>query len=110
MSQEKREIKVSEILEMLNQGKDRKAIREELGVTHADMAAIFQHPKLKNKKPRSFSSLVVVDDVEDAGENTGTVSEISGEETVGESTEELQEESVKEEGTLPFPGEKPEWK
>lgn len=38
------------ILGMLEAGKNRKVIQEELGLTKKDVDLIFQHPELKNKK------------------------------------------------------------
>lgn len=62
---EKRQIKVSDVLALLEQGKDRAAIKQELDLTHAEMAALFQHSKLKNKKPKVQASFILFDDTED---------------------------------------------
>lgn len=64
MSEMKKEIKISEVLDLLNQGKDRAGIREHYGLTHQEMQSLFQHPKLKNKKPKSQPSFILVDDTE----------------------------------------------
>lgn len=70
-----RQINSSQILAMLAEGKDRKAIKEELGISHAEMRYIFSHPSLKNAKPKKdpSASFVFVDDV--AGEVAHTVTE-----------------------------------
>ena len=47
----KPQVKVSDVLELLNQGKDRKEIAEHYGIPVSVMArTVWQHPKLKNKK------------------------------------------------------------
>lgn len=59
---EKKQVKVSEVLGLLDQGKSRKEIREALGLTIAELQFLFQNPKLKNKKAKSQMALEVVDD------------------------------------------------
>lgn len=66
---EKRPIKVSEVLALLEQGNDRTAIRTQLDLTHAEMASLFKHPKLKNKKPKTQATFVLVDDTADEVES-----------------------------------------
>lgn len=70
-----RQITSSQILAMLAEGKDRKAIKEELGISHAEMKYIFSHPSLKNAKPKKdpSASFMFVDDV--AGETVHTVTQ-----------------------------------
>lgn len=67
---EKRQIKVSDVLALLEQGKDRAAIKQELSLTHAEMSTLFQHSKLKNKKPKVQSSFELVDDTDEQTEET----------------------------------------
>jgi len=65
---EKRQIKVSDVLALLEQGKDRAAIKQELSLTHAEMTALFQHSKLKNKKPKTQPTFELVDDTDETAE------------------------------------------
>ena len=55
-TEEKAKVRVTPkmILGMLEVGKDRKAIGEELGLSQADVKRMFQHPELKNKKVKKF--------------------------------------------------------
>lgn len=62
---EKTQIKISDILTLLEQGKTRVEIRQTLGLTHKDMSEFFKHPKLKNKRPKSNSNFELVDDTEE---------------------------------------------
>ena len=71
-----REIKISEVLDMLEQGKVRSEIKTELNLTHSEMVQLFQHPKLKHRKPKTQSSFVLVDDTEEQdNEGSPTLSE-----------------------------------
>jgi len=45
-------ITVAGILAMLDAGKDREAIKAELGISHSDMALLFKNPALKGRKPK----------------------------------------------------------
>lgn len=69
-TENKNQIKITDVLNLLEEGKDRAAIKEHLGLTHSEMAALFQHPKLKNKKPKTQLSFVLVDDTEEAVEES----------------------------------------
>lgn len=86
----KREIKVSEVLALLEAGKSREEIGVELGLTKAEVTALFKHPSLKGKKAKKQLDFVVVDDTSDV-----TLENQEEEETL---TEELQEE-IQEEQT-----------
>lgn len=65
-------VSVSAVIEMLEAGKKRKEIKEALGLTHDQLKAVFEHPKLKGRKAkfervsRSRNSLVIQDDTTDA--------------------------------------------
>lgn len=106
MSELKREIKVSEVLDLLNQGKGRAEIREYYSLTHQEMQSLFQHPKLKNKKPKSQPSFILVDDTE------GEVSHVVKEDVTANEVENLTEDEtvvVKSEEVAEVPGVAPEW-
>jgi len=59
------QVKISDILGMLKNGKTRDDIAKELNITKAQCKRMFQHPELKNKKTHSVSALPfdLVDDV-----------------------------------------------
>ena len=67
----KPQVKVSDVLELLNQGKDRKEIAEHYGIPVSVMArTVWQHPKLKNKKAKKQYDIVVEDDTVDPAQTT----------------------------------------
>lgn len=70
---EKRTIRVSDILKMLEEGKERPVIKQELGLTNAEMKQLFSHPKLKGLKAKKPSSIILVDDLEEETINSYTV-------------------------------------
>jgi len=56
-------VKVSEVLQMLENGKDRKAIAAHYGLNANQTKDLFQHPKLKGKKTlKDYSSAYVLED------------------------------------------------
>jgi len=114
MSETKREIKISEVLDLLNQGNDRAAIREHYGLTHQEMSALFQHPKLKNRKPKSQPSFVLVDDTEENEEVNGsdenTTTENTTENGVSEIANEIGDNEPVAEVTEEIVNEAPVWK
>lgn len=58
-----KEVKITDVLAMLNSGKNRKEIGDELGLTFTQRAALFQHPKLKGVKTKAaMKGLTIVDD------------------------------------------------
>lgn len=64
-TEEKKVITVSGVLADLSAGLDRKAIKEKYNITNKELAHLFQHPQLKNRKVKTpFSlSFELVDDV-----------------------------------------------
>ena len=58
-------IKIKDVLALLNEGKVREEIASHYGISKADVNALFQHPELKNKKPRKPLGFVIVDEEED---------------------------------------------
>ena len=90
---EVKEIKVSEVKALLDQGLDRKEIAAHFGKSVAEMArTVWSSPKLKNLKKKAAPTVVLVDD-EDAVEETvvETITETAVEEveeTASNGTEE----------------------
>mgnify|MGYP003436536566 CR=1 FL=1 len=60
-------ITISEVLNLLDQGKSRKEIAEYYGRTQSDMKKmVWDHPKLKNRKAKKqYSGIELEDDTED---------------------------------------------
>lgn len=94
----KREIKVSEVIALLEAGKSREEIGAELGLTRVEVTALFKHPSLKGKKAKKQLDFVVVDDTSDVTLETQEEEETLTEEPQNEFQEELQEE-IQEEQT-----------
>lgn len=65
VTEQKRVITVSGVLADLSAGLDRKAIKEKYGITNKELAFLFQHPQLKNKKVKTpfTPSFEIQDDV-----------------------------------------------
>lgn len=61
----KKKIRVSEVLDLLAEGKKRPEIAKELDITMADCRKLFQHPKLKGKKALKPTEFVLEDDTEE---------------------------------------------
>lgn len=66
MSEERKQLKLSDIIALIEAGKTRNTIRKELGLTIAQVAELFKHPKLKNKRARGSRGVAfdLVDDLE----------------------------------------------
>lgn len=61
----KQPIKITEVLEMLNQGTDREEIRTHFNLKKSEFSRLMANPKLKGKKvktARQKDSFVVIDD------------------------------------------------
>lgn len=65
MAEQKIKLTVSQILEDLNNGLDRKAIREKYNLTATDVARLFQHEKLKGVRVRTAPAFELEDDTVD---------------------------------------------
>lgn len=76
----KTEIKISEVLSLLEEGKTREEIRDYFDITKPDLVALFKHPLLKGKKAKKQRSFVVVDDV--STEEVEQISNVAVEEEV----------------------------
>lgn len=59
---DRKQIKVSEVLNLLDQGKNRADIQAHYELSHSEMKRLFQHEKLKGKKPKKQPSFDLVDD------------------------------------------------
>ena len=68
-------IKIKDVLALLNEGKVREEIASHYGISRADVNALFQHPELKNKKPRKPLGFVIVDEEEDVAVTDVAVTE-----------------------------------
>lgn len=73
MSDNKIQVKVSEVLALLDAGKDRKAIAAHYGVSASAVASLFKHPDLKSKKARKPSPFEILPegDVENVKDTDG---------------------------------------
>ena len=65
---EKKQIKISDVLQMLEDGKNRQEIGKELGIVPREVKMLFEHPKLKGKKRKVIfvPSFEVADDTDGA--------------------------------------------
>lgn len=60
---DKKQITISEVLGLLEQGKKRSEIATHFGITGADCKKLFAHPKLKGRKAHKAPIWELVDDV-----------------------------------------------
>ena len=67
---EKQEIRISEVLDLLEQGKNRVQIAEHFRITQREVKALFEHPKLKGKKAKKVieNTFNIVDDTEETSD------------------------------------------
>jgi hypothetical protein len=96
-------VKVSEVLAMLAEGKDRKAIAAHYGQSVALMArTVWQHPKLKGRRviTPNTDNITVIDDTED---EQLVLNLTNVEDTVQVEAVEGQPETGEEEVTSPTP-------
>lgn len=66
MSEQKKQISISEVIQDLKDGLDRKAIQEKYGLRTFEATELFKHPKLKGVRVRIPVSFELVDDTVDA--------------------------------------------
>lgn len=71
----KQQIKVSEVLELLEQGKSRKEIGEYFGLNGVEVKTLFQHPELKGKKAKKQMPFVIIDDINEVIEEDNSEKE-----------------------------------
>lgn len=55
-------VRVQDVLEMIEKGKTRKQIQEHYGLNGVELKTVFQHPKLKGKRTRPESRLIILDE------------------------------------------------
>ena len=58
-------IKISEVLALLDEGKSREEIAEHYGISMPDCRRLFKHEKLKGKKAKKQPSFSITDDTEE---------------------------------------------
>ena len=69
-----KKVKITDVLAMLNSGKNRKEIGDELGLTFTQRTELFKHPKLKGVKTKpAMKGFVIVDDTIEPQANAETV-------------------------------------
>lgn len=67
-----RKITISEVLELLNQGKTRPEIAEHFEISASDCTKLFKHPKLKGKRAIKQPDFLIIDDTETTEEDKST--------------------------------------
>lgn len=92
---EKRKIKLSGVIELIDNGSKRPEIQEYYGLTGREMQALFQHPLLKNRRAKKTEELSfeLVEDLEEEE----VVQEVVEEEAPVELAVEVEEAPVVEE-------------
>lgn len=77
MENGKKVIKVSDVLNFLEEGKTRKDIQDHYGISQKELRELFQHPKLKGRKTKKAfePSFVIEDDLD--GDNNNEANEIA---------------------------------
>ena len=85
-TQEVLRITISEVLELLAQGKSRKEIAEHYGRTQSEMIKmVWGHPKLKNRKAKKqYVGIELEDDTEDINDVAQVVAEVVEAEVIEE--------------------------
>ena len=63
-----REIKISEILNLLDKGYTRDMLKEYYSLTNKEIKNLFTHPKLRGLKAKKAMSFEIVDDTEETPE------------------------------------------
>ena len=62
---EKTKILISEIIQMLEDGKTRTDIQEKYGLNASEIKTLFKHPKLKGRKTKKPLSFELIDDTQE---------------------------------------------
>lgn len=69
----KRDIKISEVIALLDAGKSREEIRDHFEMSNGDLTVLFKHPALKGKKAKKQRDFNIIDDtVENTFEDPNT--------------------------------------
>lgn len=67
------DIKISDVLGMLNNGQDRKEIAKHYGITLATMKEVFKHPKLAGARVKPRTPVNLIDDAPEAAPKKAAV-------------------------------------
>lgn len=99
MATEKLKVSVQEVEKLLEEGMNRQEIAEHYGISYSILQkTVFQHPKLKGRKPKKVYDIEVFDEEENGGTldlgNNSSEEELRGEESVTENPAEEVEEST----------------
>lgn len=105
MAEERAQIKVSEVLGMLEEGKTRDEIKTHYELSHTEMTVLFKHPKLKGRRTHKKLPFVIIDDTEETEDLGSITQEVSSEEIENVS----QEEETAEEKESPAVEDKANW-
>jgi transposase len=90
-----KDIKVSQVLTLLNEGKSREEIADHFEISMADCKRLFQHPELKGKKAKKQPAFNLIDDVNGEEISQPEVEEeVINEEVTDEQEEVLDTEEV----------------
>lgn len=110
MSEEQKalNVRVSDVLEMFQNGKTREEIASHYGLTLAEAKKwIFSYPKLKNKKPHKAPKVSIIDDTVDevvVTDDTATAeSNLASEDLAQELPQTAQEPAMEEVAVMPEP-------
>lgn len=100
----KKEIKISEVLQLLQEGYTRDQIAVKYGISQKELKYLFQHPKLKGKKTIKGIGITIVDDLEEIPEMTETseASEAWEEENAVETMDNIETPAPFEETEIPI--------
>ena len=63
------EIKITKVLDLLNEGKSRQEIADYFGISLFECKKLFLHPKLKGKKAKKQLPFNIIDDTEITEDN-----------------------------------------
>lgn len=97
----KKEIKISEVLQLLQEGYTRDQIAVKYGISQKELKYLFQHPKLKGKKTIKGIGIVIVNDLEEMPEMP-EASEAWGEENAVETMDNIETPAPFEETEIPI--------
>jgi transposase len=88
------QIKVSEVLAMLNNGQDRRQIAKHYGVTLATIKEVFKHEKLKGARVKPRTPVDLVDDTVESTTEAAPAAAASTEQPASNTTQEVVAEAA----------------
>lgn len=94
MSQDKKQIKISGVLELLDQGMSREEIASHYDISMADCRRLFSHPALKGKKAKKLPAFELVDDITDEAQGSPIQEEEEFQADVAAEVSSIQEEEM----------------